>query len=48
MANADPKYVKNLTKEIEDFNAKADQDIADAQDLYKAAKAAAVCIRGVG
>ncbi len=45
-ANADPKYIKSLTKEIEDFNAKADQDIADAKDLYEATKAAAVCVRG--
>jgi peptidoglycan hydrolase CwlO-like protein len=44
MANLDPASMKVLEKELKAINEQADMAAADAQNLYKAAQAAAVCI----
>ena len=44
MANLDPATMKVLEKELKAINEQADMAAADAQNLYKAAQAAAVCI----
>lgn len=46
LANVDPKYVKALTKELEQIEVDGKADIEMANDLFEAAKAAAVCVRG--
>jgi uncharacterized coiled-coil protein SlyX len=48
LANVEPKYVAALTKELEAIEADGKADIELANDLYEAAKAAAVCVRGAG
>jgi hypothetical protein len=44
MANLDPTVMKALEKDLKAINEQADMAAADAQNLYKAAQAAAVCI----
>ena len=48
LANVEPKYIAALTKELEAIEADGKADIELANDLYEAAKAAAVCVRGAG
>ena len=46
MPNMDPKYIKAVTKELDNINKEADDAVAQVNDIYEAAKAAAVCVRG--
>ena len=46
LANVDPKYVKALTKELKQIEVDGKADIEMANDLFEAAKSAAVCVRG--
>lgn len=42
--NLPPKYIKSLTDALDDINAQSEKDVVLAQELYDAAKAAAVCV----
>jgi hypothetical protein len=44
LPNMPPQYVASMTKALDDINAQAEKDVVLAQDLYEAAKAAAVCV----
>jgi hypothetical protein len=44
MANLDPTVMKALEKDLKAINEQADIAAAEAQNMYKAAQAAAVCI----
>tara|TARA_R100000951_G_scaffold116756_1_gene130460 strand:+ start:8001 stop:11561 length:3561 start_codon:yes stop_codon:yes gene_type:complete len=44
LPNMPPQYVASMTKVLDDINAQAEKDVVLAQDLYEAAKAAAVCV----
>ena len=45
--NVDPKYVKEFTDVLTKIEEEGKLDAKMADDLFQAAKAAAVCVRGV-
>tara|TARA_R100001591_G_scaffold16777_1_gene23150 strand:- start:6385 stop:9909 length:3525 start_codon:yes stop_codon:yes gene_type:complete len=44
--NMKPQYIKAVTKELDNINKEGDDALNQVADLYEAAKAAAVCVRG--
>ena len=48
MANMDNDLIAAFAKELEAINKQGEADLKLAEDLYKAAQAAAVCIKGAG
>lgn len=48
LANMDDDLIAAFSKQVEEINAQANADLSLAQDLYKAAQAAAVCVKGAG